>query len=273
VVGFWTGALVALSFRRHLNITMRILVTFAVEAEFAPWRKMRPFAPAKRGSVEAYTARFQDAEVIVLLTGVGGRRAWAEATSIIWDGNVDVCISSGLAGALRKQHRPGDVLVPREVHATSWDKVIPTDEALVELASQCGATVVHAFYSADRVIVRSDEKLDLGAKMDAVEMETGDILLEAVAFGARVVAIRGISDGADEALPLDFNRVLTEDGDVSIKRVLAQVAARPASLPALIRFGLQSRRAARKLALVLDKYVAAIAQLPALKASEQVVAR
>ena len=240
---------------------MRILVTFAVEAEFAPWRKMRAFVPSARGNVQAYTARFQDAEVIVLLTGVSGRRAWAEATSIIWDGNVDVCVSSGLAGALRKQHRPGDVLVPREVHATSWDKVIRTDRALVELASKCGARVVHAFYSADRVIVRSEEKLDLGAKMDAVEMETGDILLEAIAFGARVVAIRGISDGAEEALPLDFNRVVTEDGDVSIKRVLAHVAASPASLPGLIRFGLQSRRAARKLATVLDRYVEAIAQL------------
>jgi len=255
-------------------LCMRILVTFAVEAEFAPWRKMRRFVPSTRGNMEAYTTRFKDTEVLVLLTGVGGRRAWAEATSIIWDGNVDVCISSGLAGALRKDHRPGDVLVPREVHTTSWDKVIPTDKVLVEVASKCGAKVVEAFYSADRVIVRSDEKLDLGAKrMDAVEMETGDILLEAVAFGARVVAIRGISDGADEALPLDFNRSVTEDGDVSIKRVLAQVAARPSSLPALIRFGLQSRRAARKLAMVLDKYVDALAKVPHLKIAEQAAAR
>ena len=252
---------------------MRILVTFAVEAEFAPWRKMRPFVSSTRGNVEAYTMSLHDAEVIVLLTGVGGRRAWAEATSIIWDGNVDVCISSGLAGALRKHHLPGDVLVPREVHTTSWDKVIPTDKVLVELASKCGAKAVEAFYSADRVIVRSDEKLDLGTKMDAVEMETGDILLEAVAFGARVVAIRAISDAADEALPLDFNRSVTEDGDVSIKRVLAQVAARPSSLPALIRFGLQSRRAARKLAIVLDKYVDALAKMPHLKVAEQVAAR
>jgi adenosylhomocysteine nucleosidase len=253
---------------------MRILVTFAVEAEFAPWRKVRPFMSSTRGNVEAYTMRLHDAEVIVLLTGVGGRRAWAEATSIIWDGNVDVCVSSGLAGALRKQHCPGDVLVPREVHTTSWDKVIPTDKALVELASKCGAKVVDAFYSADRVIVRSDEKLDLGEKkMDAVEMETGNILLEAVAFGARVVAIRAISDGADEALPLDFNRSVTEEGDVSIKRVLAQIAARPSSLPALIRFGMQSRRAARKLATVLDKYVEALAQMPRFKVAEQVASR
>jgi adenosylhomocysteine nucleosidase len=253
---------------------MRILVTFAVEAEFAPWRKMRAFVSSTRGNVEAYTIRLHDSELIVLLTGVGGRRAWAEASSIIWDGNVDVCVSSGLAGALRKQHRPGDVLAPREVHTTSWDKVIPTDKTLVELASKCGAKVVEAFYSADRVIVRSDEKFDLGEKkMDAVEMETGDILLEAVAFGARVVAIRGISDGADEALPLDFNRSVTEDGDVSVKRVLAQVVARPSSLPALIRFGLQSRRAAQNLALVLDKYVEALAQMPHLNVSEQVAAR
>src|SRR5258708_2462336 len=143
---------------------MRILVTFAVEAEFAPWRKMRPFVSSTRGNVEAYTTRFRDTAAMLVLTGVVGRRAWAEATRIIWDGEVDVCISSGLAGALRKQTRPGDVLVPREVHTTSWDKVIPTDKTLVELASKCGAKVVDAFYSADRVIVRPEEKLDLGEK-------------------------------------------------------------------------------------------------------------
>ena len=253
-------------------MAMKVLVTFAVEAEFAPWRKLRQFSQSNLGDIRAYSAQMRDGELIVLLTGVGGRRAWAEATRVIWDGNVDVCISSGLAGALREEHRPGDVLAAKEVHATNWKKVIPSDLALLELASACGAKVADAFYSVDRVLVRSSEKCELSAKADAVEMESGDIMLEAVAFGAKVIAIRAISDAVEEDLPLDFNRVTTESGDVSIVKVLAQAAAHPGSIPALIRFGRQSRNAAEKLATVLDACIRNLVPADIMKQAKEVSA-
>lgn len=251
---------------------MRILVTFAVEAEFAPWRKLRQFSESASGSVPTYAAQLVNAEVIVLLTGVGGRKAWADATKIIWDGNVDVCISSGLAGGLRTEHRPGDILAAREVHATSWKKVIPCDCGLLQMASKCGAKIAEAFYSVDRVLVRSEDKRELGATADAVEMESGDILLEAVAFGAKVIAIRGISDAVEEDLPLDFNRITTGAGDVSIGRVLMQAAMHPRSVPALIRFGQQSHRAAEKLTRFLEQYIQKMAHGPVPKRPEEVSA-
>jgi adenosylhomocysteine nucleosidase len=251
---------------------MKVLVTFAVEAEFAPWRKLRQFSESNVGDIRAYSAQIRDGELIVLLTGVGGRRAWAEATKVIWDGNVDVCISSGLAGALREKHRPGDILAAKEVHATNWKKVIPSDIALLEVASACGARIADAFYSVDRILVRSMEKSELGAKADAVEMESGDIMLEAVAFGAKVIAIRGISDAVEEDLPLDFNRVMSESGEVSLPKVLAQAAAHPGSIPALIRFGRQSRNAAEKLAIVLDACIQRLVSTDIMKQAKEVSA-
>jgi adenosylhomocysteine nucleosidase len=252
---------------------MKVLVTFAVDAEFAPWRKLRQFSQSSVGDIRAYSAHITDGELIVLLTGVGGRRAWAEATRMIWDDNVDVCISSGLAGSLKEKHRPGDVLAAKEVHATHWNKVIPSDSALLELATACGAKLADAFYSVDRVLVRSTEKLELGEKADAVEMESGDIMLEAVAFGAKVIAIRGISDAVDEDLPLDFNRAMSESGEVSLTKILSQAAVHPASIPALIRFGRQSRNAAEKLAIVLDAYVQRLASTHVRKQAKEVAAR
>ena len=249
---------------------MKVLVTFAVEAEFAPWRKLRQFSESRVGKVRAYSAPMKDGELIVLLTGVGGRRAWADATNVIWDGNVDICISSGLAGALREKHRPGDVLAAKEVHATNWKKVIPSDADLLELASACGAKVADAFYSVDRVLGRSSEKSELGAEADAVEMESADIMLEAVAFGAKVIAIRAISDAVEEDLPLDFNRVVSEDGEVSLPKVLAQAATHPASIPALVRFGRQSRNAAEKLAIVLEGCIESLASSDMMKQAKKV---
>ena len=252
---------------------MKILVTFAVDAEFAPWRKLRPFSESAAAGVKTYATRFANTELTVLLTGVGGRKAWAEATKLIWDANIDVCISSGLAGSLRTEHRVGDILAAREVHATSWNKVIPSDAALLKLAAASGAKIANAFHSVNRVLVRSEEKRELGAKADAVEMESGDILLEAVAFGAKVIAIRGISDGVEENLPLDFNRVNTDSGDISIRRVLLEAARHPASIPALIKFGLQSHKAAAKLACFLDAYVQQLTNTVSPKKAEEVSTR
>src|SRR5260370_33397209 len=103
---------------------MKILVTFAVEAEFAPWRRLRQFSQSNLGGVRAYSAQMKDGELVVLLTGVGGRRAWAEAAKVIWDGNVDVGISSGLAGALRGEQGPGERVAAKAVEETKRQGVI-----------------------------------------------------------------------------------------------------------------------------------------------------
>ena len=234
---------------------MRVLVTFAVDAEFAPWRKLRHFEKLSQGDLECFCARIGNSYVNVLLTGIGGKKAWVEAAKVLWNGDVDICISSGLAGGLRPEHRPTDVLIARKIFIPARNKEISCDPALVDAALVCGAKAASVFYTADRVIVQAAEKRQLGNVADAVEMESGEILKEALVFGARVVAIRGISDAVEEDLPVDFNGATTESGDLSIGRVLGEVAMKPGSIPALMRFGQQSRLAAERLASFLDVYV------------------
>lgn len=238
---------------------MRVLVTFALEAEFAPWRKLRGFERIAKGKAQFFRARIADSEVNVLLTGVGGKNAWLEASKVIWGGEVAICISSGLAGALRPDYHLGDVLAAKEVQAIGWRRVVAADRQLLRLAEEHGARAVDSFYSAERVIGLASEKRELGRLADAVEMESGEVLYEAAAFGAKGIAIRGISDRADEDLPLDFNRVMTSTGEVSIPRVLGEMVRHPLSTAALVRFGNQSRVAAAKLAAFLDRYVEAVA--------------
>jgi len=239
---------------------MRILVTFAVNAEFAPWRRLREFAGKDDGPCKIRTARFGQNEIGVLLTGIGGKSGWLGTTKRIWDGEVDICISSGLAGALREEYSPSDILVPRTVWAVARKKTIPCDSELLRAAVENGAREVGSFYSAEKVVTSAVEKRDLGRTADAVEMESGEVLYEAAELGARVIAIRGISDAAGENLPLDFNRVTSASGEVSLTRVLRQVARKPAAVPALIRFGQQSRMAAEKLCGFLDRYVQCLVQ-------------
>lgn len=234
---------------------MRVLVTFALDAEFAPWRKIRRFNKLPGTNLNGYAAEIGGAEVDVLLTGIGGKKAWVEATKILWDADVDLCISSGLAGGLKPKHRPGEVLAAESVYAEEEKRLISCDSELVEIAASCGAKIVKRFHSTDHVVLRADEKRTLGLQSDVVEMESGEILYEAGAFGAKRIAVRAISDAVEENLPLDFNRATTESGDLSMARVLGQLARNPGSVPSVIRFGQQSRLAAENLAIFLDTYL------------------
>jgi len=166
---------------------------------------------------------------------------------------------SGLAGALSPEHQLGEVLAAQSLYSTQRKTSILCDPELVETAATCGAKVVKAFYSADRVAVRADEKRELRWRADAVEMESADILFEVAAFGAKGIAVRGISDMSEQDLPLDFNRVTTDSGEVSLARVFGQVIQNVTAIPSLIRFGQQSQLAASKLAEFLDRYLESLA--------------
>src|SRR6202451_1559212 len=103
---------------------MRVLVTFALDAEFAPWRKLRRFEKLMREDLDCYSSQIGETQIRVILTGIGGKKAWVEATKVLWDGDIDVCISSGLAGALKPEHMPGEVLAAESVCGADWKKVI-----------------------------------------------------------------------------------------------------------------------------------------------------
>lgn len=237
---------------------MRILVTFALEPEFAPWRKLRSFRRTALTSPSLYEARIGSADVRVALTGVGSQHARGVVQAALTEGD-DVCISTGLSGGLRMVHRAGEILAARSVQAASGVVFVKTDAALLRAAVACGAKEVHAFLSWGSIVVTAVEKSRLGLSADAVEMESFAILSEAQALHVPGVAIRVVGDTADEDLPLDFNRVLGQEGKVIASRLFAEVVRHPRRVPALARLGRQSQRATAKLALFLDRYVETLA--------------
>src|SRR3989442_13383617 len=85
---------------------MRILVTFAVHAEFALWRRMRRFRRTRWATRPAYVTQIDGAEIGVVLTGVGPQRARQAAFEVMMAEPVDICVSTGLAGARQGRHLP-----------------------------------------------------------------------------------------------------------------------------------------------------------------------
>lgn len=245
---------------------MKILVTFALETEFAPWRSMHGFRRAQWGQGDVYFAEIGGAEVGVILTGVGPRLAGLRASDVIRSEreSIGVCISSGLAGALRTEYAVGDVLAAKAVRSETVrsdinSRILECSPALRSFAQECGATIVDSFYTSERAIGTPEEKAYLGQLADAVDMESFEVVREAAACGIPAIAIRAVSDIAKEKLPLDMNEVFTDQGQVSVPRVLGQVARHPQALPALMKLGSQSKTAAEKISRFLDRFVATVA--------------
>ncbi len=244
---------------------MRILVTFAVEAEFAPWHKRHDFRSFEiMDGAEAYVATISGIEVLVGLTGIGPEAASRNTCDFTWGEVLDLCITTGFAGALRPEYQIADVLAAREVivdqnRAKVFGSRIESTDRLLKIAASCGAKLVNRFYSSPSTIRTAQDKAALRGIADAVEMESFEVLSEALAWMTEGIAVRAVSDMADEDLPLDFDHVVTDEGELSITRLAGQIVRQPSAIPGLLRLGKRSGDAARRLADFLDAYVAALA--------------
>ena len=76
---------------------MRILITFALNMEFAAWCKIHPFVRLTGGEFARHEGTFGGVQVRVVLTGVGVMHAARVAHSALqW--RPDVCITGGGGG-------------------------------------------------------------------------------------------------------------------------------------------------------------------------------
>jgi adenosylhomocysteine nucleosidase len=243
---------------------MRILVTFAVEAEFAPWRRRRRFLKTSKansacpGANSSFQAELAAHQVEVVLTGIG--KACCE---LIFNNDQlpaavqpDLVISSGLAGALKDSLEPGDLVVAKKSRTLRNDANVDVDPAFLERASAAGATLLETLVTVDRIVPTAEEKARLAFFGEAVDMESALILAHFAKLGIPVLALRAISDAANEDLPLDFDRCLTPQGAIKPINLMNQIVRRPGNLPNLVRFGRQSNQAAQKLAKFLDNFLA-----------------
>lgn len=241
--------------------SMRVLVTFAVQAEFASWRKLRPFrartwnpSPA-RGAVQVQEAEIGAHTVCIYLTGMGSKGLGVPVGMDAKAIGVDLVLSSGLAGSLNPKYGPLTVVAPRHVGTMGDSPGLTVSKSLLELAGKQGATVVDGLLSSDRIIDTAEEKKRLSPFADIVDMESFHVVREFVNQQTPVVVIRAISDGSEEELPVDFEKCLSAEGSIKVVPLLKDLARRPGKIPALIRFGKQSREAAEKLTGFLDEYI------------------
>ena len=257
---------------------MKILVTFAVDAEFAPWRKRNDFKVVSRefagqdSSVKLYRAELDGVSVDVLLTGIGwSPAATASMVEELESRKPDVCISSGLAGALAPEFHHGEILVAARVLRSDTSGSLTTNFALMRAAVKSGATSVKTFVTNGGIVGDARSKQTMSSLGDAVEMESFHVLASVNAARIPSVAIRAVSDTVDQDLPMDFAEVVDRAGHVRWTKMARELGRHPGKISSLIQFGRGSRRAAEKLADFLDRYVREISKIRLSPATEAAV--
>jgi nucleoside phosphorylase len=188
-----------------------------------------------------------------VLTGIGSDAATAAAKTIFRE-KPDLCIASGLAGGLSETLRVADVIAADRVTGPTG-AAIPCDQSSLSLALECGAQRIHALYSAPAIVITTEQKRQLSATAEAVDMESHTILGESQQRNVPALALRAISDTADLDLPLDLNRALSPQGKIDRSRLLTALVRNPKALPGLVRLAVLSYRAATALAVCLDACV------------------
>jgi nucleoside phosphorylase len=240
---------------------MRILVTFAVDAEFAPWREMRTFREVKAnpdhysGGRNVYQASIGANTVWVFLTGIGIKSFDFESACCFVDGGVETVISSGLAGALSSGLAVEQIVVPKRVKNLKDTAGLPVSADLAAAGERRGARAIASMLTADHIVATHEEKSRLSQFAEAVDMESFHVVAQFTGDKVPVAVIRAISDGSAEDLPIDFEKCITPEGRVKPGPLVSELLGRPTKLPGLIRFGRQSRSAAKQLATFLDGYI------------------
>ena len=183
--------------------------------------------------------------ITTLITGIGQRNAEKSIRCFLAEQQPRLIITSGFTGGLDPTLATGAVVF-------AADDDFPFKSALVAV----GARPVR-FFCATNVITTAEAKQELrqSTGADAVEMESH--VIRAICREHRIpsATVRVISDAADENLPLDFNRLMTDDLTMDYRKLALALLKFPGKISELIKFRRKITAAAANLATVLAQII------------------
>lgn len=195
--------------------------------------------------------------VVTMATGDGGTRARQGLNDILSSLEARVVLAIGIAGGLSEDLGVGDVVVAERVISGGGEVPAP-DSTWLDRAKQLEAVTVGSIYSHSEIAIDPVAKRGLWEQAgrepaQVVDLETASYARSASTAAVPYMALRAVSDGFNEALPLDFNRFRQPDGSSDRSRVFRYVLLHPSIVPELMQLRERLRHCARRLAELVEE--------------------
>ncbi len=221
----------------------RIAIIAAMERELHPLIVHSPRKDWKRSSltVDGHDIQcFENGDTIAVISGMGIKRAEATARAVVKKYQPEILISAGLAGALMRTLKVGNVVVPN---------VIVDAASGIEYRCSVGGEVI-----GGGVLVSTFEIVEKKSKAELVEcfhalvvdMEAAGVAKVAQEFNLGFRCVKAISDEFDFPLP-PLNRFVDADGAFQTGNFVRWLSVRPWQWMNVLMLGRNSNLAAQAL--------------------------
>lgn len=242
---------------------MRVGLVAAMPEECAPLlSRVAGFTEESIGRFPGYRFSAGNSEACLIRSGMGGERA-AEATRLLVSAfRPEGVISFGFGGGVLPGLTVGDLVVANRLFQiqdgciseqpgfdakkdeAAWQFLAPgLPEALGRFHR--GTIITTDRIENKRVVAR---RLPSGVACPILEMETCAVARVTAEAGLPFLALRAVSDDAEEELGFSISEFTDPELNVSISRVLLTLARKPWILPQLVRLARNSRVAGKRLA-------------------------
>ena len=218
---------------------MRIGIIAALPGELKPLVRGWDRLPAVRGSGLQMWQRSGPSgahEVVAVCAGMGAAAARRAFTAAEFSGALDVAVSVGWAGALRKESAAGESFECYEVIDAQTGERFAATSGSVRLV-----TAAHVAGPAEK------HRLAQSYGAALVDMEAAVIARLAQMRGIPMRCFKAVSDGLGADLP-DLNPFIDIAGQMKMAGFLAHIAVRPQHWGPLMQLGRNSAVAAKALA-------------------------
>jgi adenosylhomocysteine nucleosidase len=242
----------------------RVAIFAALRWECSPvLRRMRGIRKSRVAHSTLWRGETAEREVWLIKTAVGEQRAGAAAQSVCGATRFDLLLSTGCAGALSPDMRPGDLTIATAVIGNSSGTRFETDPEHREGARAAAEraalrTIIGPLLCSPHVLATGAAKREAAASTGsvAVEMEGAAIAAFAHDAGIPFAAVRAILDSAETELPAAAGLVDHHTGGVNVRNVIRHLAFHPGALSQMLALQRMQSAAQRSLERFFQAWLA-----------------
>jgi adenosylhomocysteine nucleosidase len=242
-------------------------IVVAMPEEVRPiLRRFGKHRKEQAGQFPVFLFRLDGRSLILIQSGMGIKKAAAATEELIDYAKPRILISAGFAGGVRKGLDVGDVVLAGQALVLS--EGVLSDAGTLEnarlLAALADLFSGHPFritggttVTTNSIVpkVTADQQIAREIVNPVLDMETSAVAETAARHGIPLVAIRAISDAAEEELLFSLDEITDREQKIRIGKIMICIAKNPRILPQMIRLAKNTRLAGSNLTIVLERLV------------------